>query len=43
MFRKLFRRDLHSALVSNLTKVGLLTPRIAPKLEALGIRLNSAA
>ena len=42
-FRKFFRRDLHQGLVRNLTKVGVLTPRIAPDLEALGISLAAAA
>jgi rubrerythrin len=41
-FRKFFRRDLHQGLVRNLRKVGLLTPRIAPRLEALGISLAAA-
>jgi hypothetical protein len=41
-FRKFFRRDLHQGLVRNLTKVGVLTPRIAPDLEALGISLQAA-
>jgi rubrerythrin len=41
-FRKFFRRDLHQGLVRNLTKVGVLTPRIAPDLEALGISLAAA-
>jgi hypothetical protein len=38
-FRKFFRRDLHTALVRNLQKIGLLTPRVAPNLESLGISL----
>jgi hypothetical protein len=42
-FRKFFRRDLHGGLVRNLRKVGLLSPRIAPDLEALGISLAPAA
>ena len=42
-FRKFFRRDLHQGLVRNLSKVGVLTPRIAPDLEALGISLAAAA
>ena len=41
-FRKYFRRDLHDGLVRNLRKVGLLTDRIAPNLEALGISLAAA-
>jgi rubrerythrin len=38
-FRKYFRRDLHAGLVRNLRKVGLLSARIAPALEGLGISL----
>src|ERR1700732_2969758 len=36
-FRKFFRRDLHAGLVRNMRKVGVLTNRMAPDLEALGI------
>jgi rubrerythrin len=42
-FRKYFRRDLHTSLVRNLQRIGLLTPRVAPKLEQLGISLAAAA
>jgi rubrerythrin len=42
-FRKLFRRDLHTSLVRNLERIGLLTPRVAPQLESLGISLSSVA
>ena len=42
-FRKYFRRDLHAGLVRNLRKVGVLTPRIEPDLESLGISLALAA
>jgi len=38
-FRKLFRKDLHGALLANLQKVGLLTERIRPRLESVGIRV----
>jgi hypothetical protein len=38
-FRKLFRKDLHGTLLSNLQKVGLLTERIWPRLESVGIRV----
>jgi hypothetical protein len=38
-FRKYFRRDLHDGLVRNLRKVGLITERIAPRLESFGLRL----
>jgi hypothetical protein len=41
-FRKYFRRDLHAGLVRNLRKVGVLTPRIEPNVEALGISLAAA-
>jgi P-aminobenzoate N-oxygenase AurF len=41
-FRKFFRRDLHQGLVRNLRKVGILSTRIAPELEALGISLAAA-
>jgi rubrerythrin len=41
-FRKYFRRDLHAGLVRNLRKVGLLTERIAPSLQSLGINLAAA-
>ena len=34
-FRKFFRRDLHAGLVRNMRKVGVLTNRVAPDLEAL--------
>lgn len=42
-FRKYFRKDLHTALVRNLQKIGLLTPRVAPELESLGISLAVAS
>ena len=38
-FRKFFRRDLHQGLVRNLRKVGVLSDRIAPDFEKLGISL----
>ncbi|MGO8920326.1 MAG: diiron oxygenase [Stellaceae bacterium] len=41
-FRKYFRRDLHGGLVRNLRKVGLLSARIAPSLQSLGINLAAA-
>ena len=41
-FRKFFRRDLHAGLVRNMRKVGLLTARVTPDLEALGISLAAA-
>jgi rubrerythrin len=42
-FRKFFRRDLHTALVRNLQRIGLLTARVAPNLESLGISLAAAS
>ena len=42
-FRKYFRRDLHTALVRNLQRIGLLTPRVAPQMESLGISLAPAS
>ncbi len=41
-FRKLFRKDLHGTLLANLQKVGLLTERIRPRLESVGIRVPAA-
>ena len=38
-FRKLFRKDLHGTLLGNLQKVGLLTERMRPGLESVGIRM----
>jgi hypothetical protein len=42
-FRKLFRKDLHGTLLANLQKVGLLTERIRPRLESVGIRVPALA
>jgi hypothetical protein len=42
LFRKTFKRDLHSTLLQNLSRVGLLTERIAPKLESLGFAVPAA-
>jgi len=42
-FRKLFRKDLHGTLLANLKKVGLLTERIRPRLESVGIRVPPLA
>src|SRR5262249_13517413 len=41
-FRKFFRRDLHTSLVKNLQRIGLLTSRVTPGLESLGISLAAA-
>jgi len=37
MFRKYFRRDFHSTLWNNLSRVSLLSERAIEKLGALGI------
>jgi hypothetical protein len=42
LFRRLFKRELHGALVQNLARIGLLTERLAPQLEAIGIRAPAA-
>ncbi len=41
-FRKHFKRDMHGSMVTNLAKLGLLTERVRPRLEQLGITLPSA-
>jgi hypothetical protein len=38
-YRKLFRKDLHGTLLGNLARVGLLTERMRPRLESVGIRV----
>jgi len=38
-FRKYFRKDLHSSMVQNLARIGLLGDRVRPRLERLGISL----
>ena len=38
-FRKYFRRDMHGSMVQNLARLGLLTDRVRPRLEKLGITL----
>jgi ferritin-like protein len=43
LFRKYFRRDMHATMVANLTKIGLLTERVRPRLAALGIELSATA
>jgi len=37
LFRKLFKREMHTTIVGNLRKVGLLNPRISGFLRELGI------
>lgn len=43
VFRRIFKKDLHTSLVSNLARIGVLTARVRPRLEALGIRPAAAA
>src|SRR5262245_5408309 len=43
VYRKYFRRDMHSSMVSNLARIGLLTERVRPRMAALGIELPVAA
>ena len=38
-FRKYFKRDLHGSMVANLARLGLLTDRVRPRLEKLGVTL----
>ncbi|PYM15857.1 MAG: hypothetical protein DMD81_13985 [Candidatus Rokuibacteriota bacterium] len=38
-FRKYFKRDMHGSMVQNLARIGLLTERVAPRLEKLGVTL----
>jgi len=39
LFRRTFKKDLHGTLLSNLARIGLLTGRMRPSLESLGIRV----
>src|SRR4029453_8589588 len=41
-FRKYFKRDMHGYMVSNLARLGLLTDRVRPRLEKLGVSLPGA-
>jgi hypothetical protein len=41
-FRKYFKRDMHGSMVANLARLGLLTERVRPRLEKLGISLPAA-
>jgi hypothetical protein len=43
LFRKYFKRDMHAAMVGNLTRIGLLTERVRPRLAALGVQLPATA
>jgi ferritin-like protein len=38
-FRKYFRKDMHGSMVTNLARLGLLTDRVRPRLEKLGVSL----
>jgi para-aminobenzoate N-oxygenase AurF len=38
-FRKYFKRDMHGSMVQNLARIGLLTERVRPRLESLGVSL----
>src|SRR5437660_8217563 len=41
-FRKYFKKDMHTAMASNLARLGLLTDRVRPRLEKLGISLPAS-
>jgi hypothetical protein len=43
VYRKVFRRDMHGAMVSNLVRIGLLGERVRPRLAALGVELPAVA
>lgn len=43
VFRKYFKRDMHASMVQNLTRIGLLTERVRPRLAALGVQLPAVA
>jgi hypothetical protein len=38
-FRKFFKREMHSAMVQNLARLGLLTERVRPRLASIGVTL----
>ena len=38
-FRKFFKREMHSTMVQNLARLGLLTDRVRPRLAAIGVTL----
>jgi hypothetical protein len=42
VYRKYFKRDMHTSMVNNLARIGLLTERVRPRLAALGIELPAA-
>jgi ferritin-like protein len=41
-FRKHFKRDMHGSMVANLARLGLLSERVRPRLEAIGITLPAS-
>jgi ferritin-like protein len=41
VYRKFFRRDMHSSMVTNLVRIGLLTERVRPRLAELGVELSA--
>src|SRR4030095_9465619 len=43
VYRKYFKRDMHSSMVNNLARIGLLTERVRPRLAALRLQLPAAA
>jgi len=43
VYRKFFKRDMHTSMVNNLARIGLLTERVRPRLSALGIELPAPA
>ena len=42
-FRKYFKKDMHGSMVQNLARIGLLTERVRPQLERIGITLPSSS
>ena len=38
-FRKFFKREMHSSMVQNLARLGLLTERVRPRLASIGVTL----
>ncbi len=42
-FRKLFRREMHSTVVTNMKKVGLLNDRTSSFMREMGIDTNLAS
>jgi hypothetical protein len=43
VYRKFFRRDMHTSMVNNLVRIGLLTDRVRPRLADLGVALTAVA